>query len=225
MRRAAVTALVLITALTTLARSRPNGDPALQPRPGTGTFLLLSDIHFDPYADASIMKQLGARPLAGCQAAASTSFSKLGSDTNYPLLKSTLDNVVATAAEKHIHYDYAVVTGDLLAHQFDASYQQCVGGGAEAYEKFASGTLRFVDGMIRKALPGVPVFTALGNNDSDQGDTLDPPVRFLRAWLRIGATSGGISLWRHVNRRWRPLRGRGIMPRPTPPFRRMNWSS
>ena len=181
MRRAAVTALVLIAVLTTLARSLPNGDPALQPRPGTGMFLLLSDIHFDPYADSAIMEQLGAKPLGGCQAAASTSFSKLGSDTNYPLLKSTLDNVVATAAEKHIHYDYVIVTGDLLAHQFDVSYQQCVGGGAEAYQKFASGTIRFVDGMIAKALPGVPVFTALGNNDSDKGDYARPTTAFLKS--------------------------------------------
>ena len=181
MRRAAITALVLITALTTLARSLPNGDPALQPRPGTGTFLLLSDIHFDPYADSAIMKQLGAKPLAACRDAVSTSFSKLGSDTNYPLLKSMLENVVATAKVKHVRYDYVIVTGDLLAHQFDESFKQCVGGGDEAYQKFASGTLRFVDSMIAQALPGVPVFTALGNNDSDKGDYARPTSSFLRS--------------------------------------------
>jgi hypothetical protein len=143
-------------------------------------FLLLSDIHFDPYADAAIMKQLGANPLAACQAAASTSFSKLGSATNYPLLKSTLDNVAATAAANHIHFDYAVVTGDLLAHQFDATYKRCVGRDPEAYRKFAIATIRFVDAMITKALPGVPVFTTLGNNDSDKGDYAQPSSAFLK---------------------------------------------
>jgi len=181
LRRAAVTAFVLIAVLTTLARSLPSGDPALQPRPGTGMFLLLSDIHFDPYADSAIMEQLGAKPLAACQATVSHSFSKLGSDTNYPLLKSMLENVAATAEEKHIHYDYVIVTGDLLAHEFDASYHRCVGGGDEAYQQFASGTIRFVDALIMKALPGVPVFTALGNNDSDKGDYARPSKAFFQS--------------------------------------------
>jgi len=181
LRRVAVTALVLIAALTSLARSLPNGDPALQPHPGTGEFLLLSDIHFNPYADSAIMEQLGAKPLGACQAVASTSFSRLGSDTNYPLLKSMLENVVATAAAKHIHYDYVIVTGDLLAHQFDMSYRQCVGGGDEAYQKFSSGTISFVNGLIAKALPGLPVFMALGNNDSDKGDYARPSKAFFKS--------------------------------------------
>src|SRR5579862_4069720 len=53
LRRAAATALVLITILTATARSLPTGEPPLEPRPGTGMFLLLSDIHFDPYADTA----------------------------------------------------------------------------------------------------------------------------------------------------------------------------
>ena len=81
-------------------------------------------------------------------------------------------------AENHFHYDYVIVTGDFLAHNFDARYRQCVGGGDEAYRKFASDTISFVDGMIAKALPGVPVFAALGNNDSDQGDYAEPSEVF-----------------------------------------------
>ena len=197
MRRTAVKALVLISALTSLALSLPNGPPALQPYPGTGMFLLLSDIHFDPYADPAIVEKLGAKLKGGCPASGSASFAKYGSDTNYPLLKSALDHVVATAAENHIHYDYVIVTGDFLAHSFDGRYRQCVGGGDEAYQKFASDTIRFVDSMIAKALPGVPVFAALGNNDSDRGDYEEPSKVFLqkvgrdwsRAWgdLPVGA--------------------------------------
>lgn len=179
LRSAVVRTLVLISILTTVALGLPN-DPPLRPYPGTGMFLMLSDIHFDPYADPAIMEQLGAKPLAACQAPSSGSFSKFGSDTNYPLLKSTLDHVEATAAQNHIHYDYVIVTGDLLAHSFDGRYHQCVGSDAEAYRKFVSGTVRFVDGMIAKALPGVPIFTALGNNDSDSGDYAEPSKSFLQ---------------------------------------------
>lgn len=189
MRRTVAKILVLISVLTTLARSLPNDRPGLQPYPGTGMFLLLSDIHFDPYADPAIMEKLGAKPLAACRGSSPSTFSKFGSDTNYPLLKSTLDQVAATARENHIHYDYVIVTGDFLAHEFDTRFRQCVGGGDEAYRKFSADTISFVDGMIAKALPGVPVFAALGNNDTDRGDYQQPSALFLgsvgRDWSRM----------------------------------------
>ena len=188
MRSTAAKALILISVLTALALSRPNDPPALPLYPGTGMFLMLSDIHFDPYADPAIMEQLGAKPTEACRAPASPVFSKFGSDTNYPLLKSTLDHAAATAEENHFHYDYVIVTGDFLAHHFDGSYGRCVGGSEEAYQKFASDTIKFVDGMIAKSLPGVPVFAALGNNDSDRGDYGEPTEFFLqsvgRDWSR-----------------------------------------
>ena len=105
-------------------------------------------------------------------------------------------------AENHFHYDYVIVTGDFLAHNFDARYRQCVGGGDEAYQKFASDTIGFVDGMIAKALPGVPVFAALGNNDSDKGDYAEPSEVFLqsvgqdwsRAWGNLPAAARATAL-------------------------------
>ena len=182
-------------------------------------FLMLSDIHFDPYADPAIMEALGAKLGEGCQPSDSGSFSKYGSDTNYPLLKSTLDNVVATAAENHFHYDYVIVSGDFLAHGFDARYRQCVGGGVEAYRKFASDTISFVDGMIAKALPGAPVFAALGNNDSDRGDYVEPSESFLqsvgrdwsRGWGNIPAAARATA-WVSFERA-----GNYALPHPTVP--------
>ncbi|MGA2982413.1 MAG: metallophosphoesterase [Terriglobia bacterium] len=202
MRRTVAKALVLLTVLTSPTLSQPYNRSALQPYPGTGMFLMLSDLHFDPYADPTIMEQLGAKPLAGCQTPGSGSFSKFGSDTNYPLLKSVLDHVVATSRANHFHYDYVIVTGDFLAHNFDARYRQCVGGGDEAYRKFASDTISFVDGMLAKALPGVPVFAALGNNDSDKGDYTEPSDGFLqsvgrdwsRAWGNLPAATRATAL-------------------------------
>jgi hypothetical protein len=202
LRTAGAKALILTFVLATLALSLPNDRPALQPYPETGMFLMLSDIHFDPYTDPAIMEQLGAKPLAACQTPASSAFAKFGSDTNYPLLKSTLDNVAATAAQNHFHYDYVMVTGDFLAHHFDARYQQCVGGGNEAYQKFAIDTVSFVDAMISKALPGVPIFAALGNNDSDRGDYAEPSDVFLRgvggdwsrAWGKIPPATRAMAL-------------------------------
>ncbi|HXW14314.1 MAG TPA: hypothetical protein VEN79_07370, partial [Terriglobia bacterium] len=81
MRRAVVTALSLIAVLSTLALGLAGNRPALQPYPGTGMFLLLSDIHFDPYADPEIMESLGVDPGVGCQTPPSGAFSYYGSDT------------------------------------------------------------------------------------------------------------------------------------------------
>lgn len=202
LRSTGAKALVLISVLTTLALTLANDHDALQPYPGTGMFLMLSDIHFDPYASPVIMEELGAKLKEGCQTSGSGSFSKYSSDTNYLLLKATLDHVVATATENHFHYDYVIVTGDFLAHNFDLRYRQCVGDGDEAYRKFASDTISFVDGLIAKALPGVPVFAALGNNDSDRGDYEEPSESFLRsvgrdwsrAWGNLPAAARAMAL-------------------------------
>jgi sphingomyelin phosphodiesterase acid-like 3 len=161
---------ILVLALASLGLSRPGQDGTLPPSPGAGVFLMLSDIHFDPFPDPAIMERLGANLRAGCQTRGSQSFSQYKSDTNYTLLKSTLDYAVATAAKDHRRYDYVIITGDFLAHEFDSRYQQCVAGDEEAYRKFASDTIIFVSNLVREAFPGVPVFAALGNNDSDQGD-------------------------------------------------------
>ena len=202
MRRATFTAVVLVAALATFTHTFADDPAPLRPYPGTGMFLLLSDIHFDPYDDPGIMRSLGAVPRDGCRPRPSGAFSNYGVDTNYPLLKSTLDNAVATAATNGFHYDYVIVTGDFLAHSFDASYRECVGTDVAAYQKFAGDTIAFVYAAITKALPGIPVFATLGNNDSDQGDYQRPTPAFLervgqewsRTWVRLPAEAGESAL-------------------------------
>lgn len=173
-------AFVLIAALFALGRALPIDRSPLPSPSGTGLFLMLSDLHFDPYSDPDILRRLGATPLPACQAPASGEFSKFGADTNYALLKSTLHEVTAIARRQHFHYDYVIVTGDFLAHGFDTFYHQCVGGDQAAYTKFAADTIHFVDSMIASAAPGAPIFSALGNNDSDHGDYEEPGTEFLR---------------------------------------------
>ncbi len=185
----------LILAASTCALSLPDNSPALHPRPGTGMFLLISDLHFDPYADPVILQKLGVTPTAACQAPATDAFANYGSDANYPLLKSALQHAATTAARNQFHYDYVIVTGDFLSHHFDERFQQCVAGGADAYTKFGADTVRFVDAAISEALPGVPIIAALGNNDSDKGDYIQPSDVFLknvaegwsRGWGKISA--------------------------------------
>jgi len=165
------------------------GDPLpIKPAPGTGMFLMLSDIHFDPYADAESGKELGTKLAEGCAAGVAAS-PRFGSDTNRFLLQSTLHQAAAVAAENHFHYDYVIVTGDFLAHGFDARYRKCVAAPSQLYGKFAADTVALVSRLIAQELPGAPVFAALGNNDSDHGDYATPSPAFLE---KVGeAWSGG----------------------------------
>lgn len=166
--------------LATVARGLAD-DISLRPYPGTGMFLMLSDIHFDPYTDPAIIKTLGAIPKAGCPDLPTGAPSRYGSDTNYPLLQSALRAAVTTAAENGFRYDYVVITGDFLAHHFDSLYAKCVEGDHAGYPNFVAHTIAYVDRMIASALPGVPIIAALGNNDSDLGDYAKPSDYFLHS--------------------------------------------
>ncbi len=143
-----------------------------QTAPATGRALLISDIHFDPLADPAIVRQLIASPVeqwdAIFQSSQQKSFSSYGSDTNYPLLSSTLDEVAAQAP-----FDYVIFTGDALRHNFAQAFV-AAGGTSDQFPAFAAETEAFVIQQLQNRLK-VPVLPALGNNDSSCGDYQIPP--------------------------------------------------
>jgi len=182
MRRMPFGTVILAAVFAAVGISQGGLSQTLPSPPGTGTFLLLSDLHFDPFGDPAIMQRLaGTRWKSGCASSRPGEISRYGSDTNTLLLKSALANAAATAAANHLHYDYIIVAGDFLAHDFDEHYQECVGGGKAAYSQFTSDTIALVTRMIRETFPGVPIFAALGNNDTDLGDYAKPSAVFLKA--------------------------------------------
>jgi sphingomyelin phosphodiesterase acid-like 3 len=143
-----------------------------QTAPATGRALLISDIHFDPLADRTIVPQLIASPVAQWDAifrsSQQKSFSPYGSDTNYPLLSSTLDAAAAQAP-----FDYVVFSGDALRHSFPQAFA-AAGGPAARFPEFAAKTEAFVIQQLQNRLK-VPVLAAIGNNDSECGDYQTPP--------------------------------------------------
>ncbi len=169
-----------------------------QSAPGTGKAtvdaLLVSDIHFEPFWDPAKAVRLAAAPVGQWDAilAAPDSpdrarrFSALqkacharGSDTSYPLLESSLKAMQAHASGAR----FITVSGDLMAHQFSCKLQATFPNGTPAqYGSFAANAVAFVLAQLRRTFPGVPVYAALGNNDSDCGDYhLDPGGPFLAA--------------------------------------------
>ena len=165
---------------------------AALPERETVPALFLSDIHFDPFWDPAKVPQLTASPASEWKAilAAPPSadraqrFAALqqtcharGEDTSYPLLESSMQAVRAHAAGA----SFATVSGDLLAHAFDCKYSAVFPHSSPGdYRAFVENTVDYVIEELSGALPGVPVYVALGNNDSDCGDyRLDAHTEFL----------------------------------------------
>ncbi len=155
--------------------------------------LFVSDIHFDPFQDAAKAAKLKAAPvsewnaiLAGPpsadQAARFAEVEKTckvrGADTSYMLYESSLRAIHDNASG----VKFVVLSGDLIAHDFQCKYQTLFPKPRpEEYRLFIEKTIDFVMRELRGALPGVPVYGALGNNDTDCGDyQIDPDSAFLK---------------------------------------------
>jgi sphingomyelin phosphodiesterase acid-like 3 len=151
-------------------------------RPTPVKALMTSDIHFDPFWDPAKVANLNAAPVADWEAilaapdsadraqrfaALQTQCRTRGEDTSFPLLRSSLAAMKAQAAG----VKFVTVSGDLIAHAFDCKFEAAVPGAKPGdYASFVTRTIAFVDAQLRQALPGVEMFEALGNNDSDCGD-------------------------------------------------------
>jgi hypothetical protein len=192
--RARLTALALALA----AGAAPAGaQPNLVPPPAPATVLLVSDLHFNPFADPSIVPTLAATPAAGwravLQGSSVTRPSGFGADANYPLVQSALNAMRSTAP----HPAFVVVTGDFFGHDFDDNYAGITGDTTQAgLSAFAARTVEFLALQMAAAYPRVPVFPSIGNNDSDCGDyTTQPGGPYLRAvaqaWAPLANRAGG----------------------------------
>lgn len=165
--RAACAALVLLAAAPAAADVSPSPAPLSH-----GAFLHVSDIHFDPLTPPLRARELAHLPIGDWPAFFAADpdqrLSHWGEDTNHALLASALAAIGAASADA----DFAVVTGDLLAHRFPDRIENVLGlaQGSQANDAFAVETTRFVAERLRAVLPGKPVFLALGNNDSSCGD-------------------------------------------------------
>ncbi len=152
------------------------------PRPETGTIpvLMLSDIHFDPFRDPAKAAKLAAAPVAEWEAilkqpnspTQAADFAALqktcgatkGLDTDHTLFSSALEAARTHAAGAK----FVTISGDLLVHQFDCRFQTLVA--KTGLDAFAAKTVSYVVKRVGASFPGVPVYVALGNNDSGCGD-------------------------------------------------------
>jgi sphingomyelin phosphodiesterase acid-like 3 len=155
------------------------------------TFLSVSDIHFNPFADPALVAKLEAADVSQWDAifasSTMTAFSASGSDVNDPLLRSALGEMRKQLPSPA----FVLISGDFLAHDFDKTYQQTATDKSQAaYTAFVTKTVAYLASALRKAYPGVRIYPTLGNNDSDCGDYAVAPngaflANFRDAWTRI----------------------------------------
>jgi sphingomyelin phosphodiesterase acid-like 3 len=156
--------------------------------------LFISDIHFEPFWDPSKVAQLETAPVSGwntilaepAAADRTARFAELqdacrarGVDASYALYQSSLKAIRANAGGAK----FVVLSGDLISHDFDCKYKTTEPTANPGdYRAFVEKTIEYVMDELRGTLPGVPVYAALGNNDSDCGDyLLDANSPFLKA--------------------------------------------
>ena len=137
----------------------------------SNTFLIVSDIHFNPMADPALVADLNAADPTQWETILErsklTRFSQYGEDTNWWLLRSALDQMRLTLP----HPAFIMVPGDFLAHDFPANYAAVThDNDREHYRVFVLKTLGFLALEFRKRFGDTKILVTPGNNDEECGD-------------------------------------------------------
>ena len=140
-------------------------------QPGRAKFLWISDLHFNPMADPMLVEDLEAADAMQWEAILErtqpASYSVYGSDTNWWLLKSALQQFPVTL----LHPAFIMVTGDLLAHNFPDMFRSITHDtNPEHYRLFVRKTVQFLALQMRRKFPSTKIFVTPGNNDNDCGN-------------------------------------------------------
>jgi hypothetical protein len=152
-----------------------------------GVFLSITDVHFNPFYDPSLLETLINTDYKEWQKVLESgkqhNVNGYGSDSNYSLLKSAFAHARRTLPNP----DFIVYAGDLMAHHFREMFNDYASDKSDAaYQQFVTKTVTFMALVMEFYYPHTPVFIALGNNDSYQGDYLiRPGGEFLKMFAKV----------------------------------------
>lgn len=176
--------VLAVCGLAALLPALAFGQEKVEPQPSTIQTVMLSDLHFDPFHDPAKVPLLVKAPLeqwetilnspdsptqqADFAAAQSACKGKQSTDAPYALLSSSLHAAKAQAHDAR----FVTVSGDLLVHDLDCRYRtamqlpKAAGDDQSLSAAFAEKTTVFVMKQVENVFAGIPVYLALGNNDS-----------------------------------------------------------
>lgn len=133
--------------------------------------LSLTDIHFNPFQDTVVVKQLiQAPPTEWDDIFKQIEADKIAiyDEETTPQLLSLLLKSMKTKEEG---ITAILFTGDILAHEFnDLYYSYAVDSNEKAKNEFIYKTVSYVSMKLRNTFPDTPIYFSLGNNDSYNGD-------------------------------------------------------
>lgn len=171
MPRLSACMLAVVAAVTfplTLAHAQQHEAP-LSPGPGEGLFLIVTDIHFNPFADPALVPRLDQSPVSEWGAifrSGTDAIQGYGKDAGHALTVSALE----AAAASGMAYDYVLYTGDYLGHDFNATYRSSAGPSPQGLTSFAVKTARFVSLLLEQSFADTPILGVMGNTDAACGD-------------------------------------------------------
>jgi len=174
----AFTALSAATLLFSDALAQTSSPP-FHPGPDEGLFLIVTDIHFDPFSNPSLVPALDQNPVSGWTdilKSAAGNIQSYGSDATFTLMVSALE----AAAAQGMAYDYVLYTGDYLSHGFNSSYDSHAGANPRGVTSFSVKTTQYVSHLLGDTFGDIPVYGVLGNEDSACGDyRIEPAGAYL----------------------------------------------
>jgi len=196
------------------AHARPK-----QPSRSSQQVLIASDLHFNPFADPSLVPELASAPARKWEAilsrSSSTAYSSYGQDTNWWLLRSAFDAMRKTDPSPAL----IMITGDLLAHGFPQAYARTAHDTKpEHYRDFVSKTVSFVTAELRLRYSKSQILLTPGNNDDECGDyDIEAGGPFLKDSAR---TAGNLARTHgRLTTDWKALGSFTVRPRSVPGVR------
>jgi sphingomyelin phosphodiesterase acid-like 3 len=147
--------------------------------PPTFPALVISDVHFNPFYDATLFSQLNSHDPSDWPgiflSPGPTPPATWGADTNYPLLALAVQGVQRYAGSSPI----VIFTGDILGHNFPNNFFTAYGSNdTTAMQNFANKTITFFGEQVRSVVGNAPIMFVLGNADSYSSVFLPPDTTF-----------------------------------------------
>lgn len=145
-------------------------------------FLVLSDIHFDPFISCTqrpcpLIQQLRQHAVTAWPQLLQQQERKpshLLQDTNSLLLEESL--AAAKNEMKQSQASFVLVLGDLLGHEFFRNFKKYADDPSRGnYQVFLRNVLAYLTQRLRAAFPDASIYILAGNNDSSYGDYFTVP--------------------------------------------------
>ena len=158
---------LLLFSLTGCGTENDNDDASL-----SRTGLFISDIHFDPLMDKTIVDSLAQAPTSEWDsifsASSQTACATYNQDTNFALLQSAL----AAMKQRVPNPDIIFISGDFLVHYFQMFFNaRATDHSQAAYEMFVNKTEQYLAMKLAHTFPNAQIAPTLGDWDTAGGTT------------------------------------------------------